>query len=328
MEIKNPFWHPSKMSAFLLDWDGVIAETKLSFTEIRERYYRDNADAMLLEDSVLLEPKEREALMQDLYDLETEGAKQATAVAGAKELLEWLNANEISYCIISRNCMDSITMAAEKIGVELPEVCLCRDNSDFLKPDPRALFEAAAALGVAPSNCVVLGDYIYDLQAAKRAGMRSILVRRIVPEWECWADACYAELTDFVGELKYPVALVPSEYKEIYAKRGDRWMKGVRDIVLQFPDKASPNIDTWLCRAAELGVGMISVSPQVVLTPQIWQNNRSFDCKYLGHKLLDIAEDFLSSRFPLVKIIEGEEGLKAPKNSLDLVRFLERKIYK
>jgi histidinol-phosphate phosphatase family protein len=48
--------------------------------------------------------------------------------------------------------------------------CACR------KPQPGLIFEAAAALGVTPTRCVVIGDLGADMEAATRAGARGILV--------------------------------------------------------------------------------------------------------------------------------------------------------
>lgn len=45
-----------------------------------------------------------------------------------------------------------------------------------LKPDPAAALEIASALGVAPGDCIVVGDSPSDLATARAAGMRSVAV--------------------------------------------------------------------------------------------------------------------------------------------------------
>jgi D-glycero-D-manno-heptose 1,7-bisphosphate phosphatase len=48
--------------------------------------------------------------------------------------------------------------------------CACR------KPAPGLILQAAAALGVAPATCAVIGDIGADVDAAQAAGARAILV--------------------------------------------------------------------------------------------------------------------------------------------------------
>lgn len=51
-----------------------------------------------------------------------------------------------------------------------------RDNSEFLKPDPRVFNQAFVKFNVKPVECVYLGDSISDAIAAKGAGMHFIAV--------------------------------------------------------------------------------------------------------------------------------------------------------
>ena len=46
------------------------------------------------------------------------------------------------------------------------------------KPDPEVFLTAAARLGSAPAECIVVEDAAAGIEAARRAGMRSIGVRR------------------------------------------------------------------------------------------------------------------------------------------------------
>jgi histidinol phosphatase-like enzyme len=50
------------------------------------------------------------------------------------------------------------------------DACTCR------KPQPGLILRALAALGVAPDECVMIGDIGSDVEAAQRAGVPTILV--------------------------------------------------------------------------------------------------------------------------------------------------------
>jgi D-glycero-D-manno-heptose 1,7-bisphosphate phosphatase len=76
-------------------------------------------------------------------------------------------------------------LAAEGARVDAFEFCPHHENADLpayrvrcacRKPAPGMIREAAARLGVDPSRCVVVGDRTVDVQAARNAGCRAILV--------------------------------------------------------------------------------------------------------------------------------------------------------
>ncbi len=49
------------------------------------------------------------------------------------------------------------------------------------KPDPAIFLQAAAALGVAPEDCLVVEDGLVGIEAARRAGMRCVAVATTHP---------------------------------------------------------------------------------------------------------------------------------------------------
>ena len=214
IDIKSPFWSPAGASGFILDWDGVIAETRLDFTPLREKYYGGRR-AMLLEEACTLAPATREEFFAELVALEMAGAEKAEPVEGARELLAWLNENGVPYCVVSRNCMEVIKRGAEVIGVELPEKTWGRDNSTWVKPDPRALYAAAEAIGAEPRRCVYVGDFLYDLQGARRAGMRAVLVQRENPEWGAWADVMYPKMTELVADIRLMPVIISTPIQKL-----------------------------------------------------------------------------------------------------------------
>jgi len=57
-----------------------------------------------------------------------------------------------------------------------PDCVSCGDTTPHLKPHPAPLLHAAEQLGLAPKDCLYLGDDLRDIQAARAAGMRPIAV--------------------------------------------------------------------------------------------------------------------------------------------------------
>lgn len=54
---------------------------------------------------------------------------------------------------------------------------VCGDTTPHSKPHPAPLLEAARRLGIAPADCIYVGDDLRDIQAGKAAGMRTVAAR-------------------------------------------------------------------------------------------------------------------------------------------------------
>jgi HAD superfamily hydrolase (TIGR01509 family) len=58
------------------------------------------------------------------------------------------------------------------------DVTVAGDEVDGGKPDPQLLLAAAAGLGIGPTRCLVVEDAAAGVEAARAAGMASLVVRR------------------------------------------------------------------------------------------------------------------------------------------------------
>ncbi len=51
---------------------------------------------------------------------------------------------------------------------------ICPDHVNQRKPDPESLFMACRQINARPQHCVYVGDHIRDIEAGRRAGMRTV----------------------------------------------------------------------------------------------------------------------------------------------------------
>ncbi|GHV57655.1 haloacid dehalogenase [Synergistales bacterium] len=317
MAFKLPFWSPAQAEAVIFDWDGVIAETRLDFSDIRRTYYGER-EAMILEDAATLPPAARFALMRDLEDLEVAGAEKAEIVRGVIEVIDWFETKKIPWAVSSRNCKKSITIAAEKISIKLPDVVRSREDGP-VKPDPRALFEICGAIGAEPSQTLLIGDYVYDMMGARRAGMRGALVRgHMPPEWGEWVECHYRSMSYLSGELNAPSELTPWENQRAGRRIGKAFLRAASTLALMIPSGVPNRTDESLMTAASLGVGAFMV-PDVLFSPEEWKGSPSFNPDMMGRPLIDAVRDLLGARFPLVKVLprKGEMDRERLPNSPD-----------
>lgn len=309
-----PFWHPAFVHAFILDWDGVLAETHLDFSQIRNRYFQGRR-VPLLEYGRFLPEETRLELAKDIYDLEMRGAESAEPVPGAAELLDWLDNRGIPWAVVSRNCRDSIDLAARRTGIRLPRVVLSRDEEP-VKPHPEALWKAARMLGADSARCVMVGDFIYDHIGARRAGMRALLVQRWEPSWLDWIDQACPTVAALLEELDSPRPWVPWEYRDLASRKGTSWMEAAWVLKVQVP-AGSPDPARFVRAAASLGIGHFLVEPGLALSVSRWEESPALGREWLGQPLYESLEAYLAGRFPLAVVSEGVGGLVLPETGME-----------
>jgi len=96
-------------------------------------------------------------------------APQVRPLPGARELLRVLAEEGVPHAIATSGRLDTARPSLEMLGVGPDFPLITRDQVRFAKPDPDLFFAAAARLNVPIESCVVVGDSIWDLLAARRA---------------------------------------------------------------------------------------------------------------------------------------------------------------
>lgn len=90
------------------------------------------------------------------------------------------NQSAIAHGTVRADDVDAINAAAEAILGPLGPIFICphdeRSGCACRKPAPGMLLSAARALGLGIDACVMIGDIGSDIDAARAAGARSILV--------------------------------------------------------------------------------------------------------------------------------------------------------
>lgn len=127
---------------------------------------------------------------------------------GAIELLERLRAGGVVYGIATSGRRPEIDLSLEVLGVPRETVVVDRGDVERAKPEPDLFLACQERLGVAIADCYVIGDAVWDLLAARRAGMLSVGLLtggygeeelRAAGAFRVYRDA--AELLDSLDEL-------------------------------------------------------------------------------------------------------------------------------
>lgn len=95
---------------------------------------------------------------------------QIIALPGATDLLRTLDEENLTWCIATSGEMATAEINLKVLGLDSRRINLVtRDDVKQGKPDPSLFVAAADKMGVPIDECLVVGDAIWDMLAARRA---------------------------------------------------------------------------------------------------------------------------------------------------------------
>jgi len=125
-------------------------------------------------------------------------AEETLLFPGGDIMLEKIEASARPWGVVTNKPGWLAEPLLAELGLEPRMACLVSgDTLPERKPHPRPLLHAARLMGIDPAACVYVGDALRDIQAARAAGMRSVVASfGYVPagdehrEWpaEAWID--------------------------------------------------------------------------------------------------------------------------------------------
>lgn len=160
------------IKAILFDLDGTLVHSKLDFRQIRKDIAcPEGLDVLAFLDS--LSDDERRCAEKIIMQHELDDAHSTQIIEGASCLLERLDNYGIKTAIVTRNSQIATQIKIQKSGLSVQQI-LTREDAPA-KPSPDALLHFSKLWNFSPQDCVYVGDYLYDLQAAHNAKMHACL---------------------------------------------------------------------------------------------------------------------------------------------------------
>lgn len=93
---------------------------------------------------------------------------------GALELLRYLRSSGVAFGIATSGQRPEINASLAALGLDDTTVVIERGSVARAKPEPDAFLACQQRMGVRPEDCYVVGDAVWDLLGARRAGMLSV----------------------------------------------------------------------------------------------------------------------------------------------------------
>ena len=116
---------------------------------------------------------------------------------GSVELLRRLREARVTHGIATSGRRPEIDASLEALGVPDDMVVICRNDVSRAKPAPDLFLACQERLGVRADECYVVGDAVWDLLAARRAGMLGVgLLTGGYGEQELLAAGAYRVYSD------------------------------------------------------------------------------------------------------------------------------------
>lgn len=176
---------------WIFDLDGTLTKPVHDFVYIRrELAIPDGSD--ILGHLAGLDPLESARRHARLNEIEHGLARGAEAADGAVPLVESLVARGCRVGILTRNSREIAFLTLQAIGAcrHFSEQSVIGRDEAPPKPDPEGIFRLLAGWGGGAGDAVMVGDYLFDLQAGRAAGVATLHVGR--PDGLRWP-----ECTDF-----------------------------------------------------------------------------------------------------------------------------------
>ena len=158
------------VSAFLFDMDGTLVDSTYDWPAIRQALGIQGHS--ILDELEALPSPEREEKKALLDQFERDATQKARLKDGARELVEFLRNRGFRTALVTNNSEANAELLLERFDLVF-DVVLTRD-SGLYKPSPDPLVEAMQRLGVTPEQCVHVGDYLFDLEAGRQAGVKHV----------------------------------------------------------------------------------------------------------------------------------------------------------
>ena len=196
------------LQAVLFDFDGTLTKPGiLDFAAIRQRIKCPSGTPLLEHIEALPHGNERTQAVKILESYEAKAAESSQPHNGAEEIVVFLSSLSLKLGIITRNSLKSVKMALEKfkqVSYSDFNVVITRDDKASPKPDPAGILLAARRIKVPADRMLVVGDYVFDIEAGQRAGALTVFLDNgtITQDHASLADYTIRNL----GELKEIVA--------------------------------------------------------------------------------------------------------------------------
>jgi HAD superfamily hydrolase (TIGR01509 family) len=192
-----------RRDCWIFDMDGTLTLSIHDFDGIK-RILGLPIDRPILEALNDLPAAQATELHQQLDALELDIAHRATAQIGARELLTKLRSRGDRLGILTRNSKPNAhaTLSACGLAEFFPSASILSRHCCPPKPSPEGILQLLSGWNALPDRSVMVGDYVFDLEAGRRAGSVTVYLDPTGEfPWQDHADLPIMNLAEITAML-------------------------------------------------------------------------------------------------------------------------------
>lgn len=189
---ENNYW--------VFDLDGTLTVPVHDFAAIR-RELGIPSEADILDFLAALPEAEAAFRHARLHEIELDLSARTAAAPGAVRLVECLALRGARLGILTRNSREIALVTLSHLGLldYFEPLSIIGRGEALPKPEPDGIQKLTAQWGAKPSASVMVGDYLFDLQAGRAAGAATIHVDRTGSfRWPEFADLSVVSLEELL----------------------------------------------------------------------------------------------------------------------------------
>ena len=178
----------ARATHWIFDLDGTLTLAVHDFEALRRRLGLPSGAPIL--EAIAERPRgEQAGLLATVAAWEGEALAAAAPADGAVALLTHLAERGCALGILTRNLHGIARATLARCGLDrwFPAERVVGREEAAAKPDPAGVHHLLHQWQAPPEQAVMVGDYLYDLQAGRHAGVHTVHVGAL-PGWPEWTD--------------------------------------------------------------------------------------------------------------------------------------------